>query len=399
LTVDEKVTALVVTQDNEKLARLRTEFSTISGFDVRVEQASFDDCVVKLREVGADVAVLFLDEQRGNGCLTLEQLKKSREQIFAFAVSSERSAEVIVKAIRAGADELLSAMPNAEELLKALVRVAERRKRMVASGELTSKVIAVHSPHGGVGVTTMAVNLAVGIRRQSGQEVCLVDLDLQYGETPVFLDFKPLYTVLDVCQGIANLDASFMKGALYTHSSGIQVLPAPTNLEDSEAVTAAAFEKILDTLRQMFSYIVIDTSAHLSETTLIAIEQSDSVYILTDNMVASVRAVQRSLDTMMRLGIDPAGFQFVLNRPVGRSEIKAKDVAEALKFDIGYSFPVDEATCIAAANQGVPLHKVNSRSPLVEAISAIAKTEVGDGTPQQQSSRGLFGRLFSEARV
>jgi pilus assembly protein CpaE len=398
LTVDEKITALIVTQDNDKLDRLRTEFSTISGFNVQVEQASFENCVTKLRDTGADVAVLFLDEQRGNGCLTLEQLKKTREQIFAFAVSSERSAEVIVKAIRAGADELLSAMPNAEELLKALVRVVERRKRVVTTGELTSKVIAVHSPHGGVGVTTMAVNLAVAIRRQSGQDVCLVDLDLQYGETPVFLDFKPLYTILDVCQGISNLDASFMKGALYTHSSGIHVLPPPMNLEDSEVITAATFEKILETLRVMFPYVVLDTAAHLSETTLVAIEKADSVYMMTDNMVASVRAVQRSLDTFMRLGIDPAGFQFVLNKPVARSEIKAKDVAEALKFDIGYSFPIDDATCVASANQGVPLHKVNARSPLVEAIGLIAKAEVGEGAPQQ-SSRGLFGRLFSEARV
>jgi pilus assembly protein CpaE len=396
--VDEKVTALVVTQDAEKLERLKKEFSTISGFEVHVEQSTFDNCVVRLRETGADVAVLFLDEQRGNGCLTLEQVKKTREQIFTFAVSSERSAEVIVKAIRAGADELLSAMPNAEELLKALVRVVDRRKRVVTTGEVASKVIAVHSPHGGVGVTTMAVNLAVAIRRQCGQDVCLVDLDLQYGETPVFLDFKPLYTMLDVVQGISNLDASFMKGALYAHNSGVHVLAPPVNLEDSEAINAASFEKILDTLRGMFPYIVIDTSAHLSETTLVALEQAESVYLMTDNMVASVRAVQRTLDTLMRLGIDPAAFQFVLNKPVTRSEIKAKDVAEALKFDIGYSFPVDDATCVAAANQGVPLHKVNSRSPLVEAIAAIAKVEAGEGATQQ-SSRGLFGRLFSEARV
>lgn len=396
--MNEKITALVVTQDEDKLDRLRSEFSALSGFDVSVEQASFDNCVVRLREVNAEVAILFLDEQRGNSCLTLEQLKKTRDHLFAFAISSERSAELIVKAIRAGADELLSTMPTAEELLKAFVRVVEKRNRHVGSGEAPSNVIAVHAPHGGAGVTTLAVNLAVAIRRLSNQDVCIVDLDLQCGETPVFLDFKPLYTILDVCQGITNLDASFMKGALYTHSTGISILPAPLNLEDCELVTAASFERILDTLRQMFPYIVIDTSAHLTETTLVAIEQANSVYMLTDNMVASVRAVQRSLDTFVRLGIDPAGFHFVVNRPVGRSEIKPKDVAEALKCEIGYSLPVDEATCIAAANQGVPLHKVNSRSPLVDAIATIAKAEVGEGVTQT-TGRGLFGRLFSEARV
>lgn len=397
--MDEKITALVVTQDDSKIERLRTEFSALSGFEVKVEQASFDTCATKVREVAADVVVLFLDEQRGNGCLVLEQIKKNRDHVFAFAVSSERSAEVIVKAIRAGADELLSAMPNAEELLKALVRVVERRKRAGVEGAASSKVITVHSPHGGIGVTTLAVNLAVAIRRASNEDVILIDLDLQCGETPVFLDFKPLYTILDVCQGITNLDPSFMRGALYTHSSGIHVLAPPHNLEDSEAVTAAAFEKILETLRTMFQYIIIDTSAHLSETTLVALEQSESVYMVTDNMVASVRAVQRSLDTLARLGIETRGFNVVLNKPVGRSEIKGKDVAEALKCDINYSLPIDDATTVAAANQGIPLYKVNSRSPLVEAISAMAKVEVGEGVGSEQGSRGLFGRLFSEARV
>ena len=77
---------------------------------------------------------------------------------------------------------------------------------------------------------------------------------------------------------------------------------------------------------------------------------------------------------------------------------RSKDVAEALKCEIGYSFPIDEATCVAAANQGVPLHKVNQRSPLVDAIANIAKAEVGEA-PAQQAGRGIFGRLFSEARV
>ena len=396
--MEEKITALVVTLDDENVEILRTEFANLAGFDVHVEQATFDTCAARAREVAADVAVIFLDEQRGNGCQILEQLKIAREHIFTFAVSGERSAEVIVKAIRAGADELLSTLPNSEELLKAVVRIIDRRKREERGGDVPSKVITVHSPHGGVGVTTLAVNLAVGIRKASNQEVVLVDLDLQYGETPVFLDFKPLYTILDVCQGLSNLDHSFMKGALHQHKSGIHVLAPPFNLEDSEAVTASAFEQILDTLRSMFSYVIIDTSAHLSETTLVAIEQADSVYMMTDNMVSSVRAVQRTLDTLSRLGIETGGYQYILNKPVSRSEIKIKDVAEALKCEVAHSLPIDDATTVAAANQGVPLHKVNARSPLVDAIAAIAKNEVGTGVTQQQS-KGLFGRLFSEQRV
>jgi len=396
--VNEKITALVVTQDDEKVDKLRGAFSSLPGFDVLVESAGFADCVRKLKEVAADVAVVFLDEQRGgSGTLILEQLKKTRENVFAFAVSSERSAEVIVKAIRAGADELLSTMPSNEELLKAFVKTAERRRHVARTGPTDSRVVTIFSPHGGVGVTTMAVNLASSLRRLTGEEVVLVDLDLQCGETPVFLDYKPLYTILDVCQGINNLDHAFMKGALYTHSSGINVLSPPFHLEDSEAVTASDLEKILAILKTMFSYIIIDTSSYLNETTFVAIEKADSVYLLTDNMVTSVRAVQRAMDTLDRLGVDGSYFRLVLSKNVSRSEIGAKDVADALKCEISHTFPIDEATAVAAVNQGAPLDKVNSRSPLVEAIDKVAKREAGlEGS--RDASRGLFGRFFSEAR-
>ena len=396
--MNDKITALVVTHDDDNTDRLRTSFSSLAGFDVHVETATFDDCVDKLRTVAADVAVIFLDEQRGgSGTLILEQLKRTRESIFAFAVSGERSAEVIVKAIRAGADELISAMPSTEELLKACVKIGEKRRQggPVHTGE--SKVIAIYSPHAGVGTTTLAVNLAASLQARCEHDVALVDLDLQCGETPVFLDYKPLYTILDVCQGISNLDHAFMKGALYSHSSGLNVLSPPFNLEDGEAVGAADVEKIIDTLRAMFPFVVIDTSSYLNEATFVAIEKADAVYVVTDNMVSSVRAVQRVMDTLSRLGVDPIDFQLVLSKSVGRSEISAKDVSEALRKEIRHVLPLDEATAVAAANQGLPLEKVNPRSPLVEAIEGIATVEGGVSTGSG-SNRGLFGRFFSEAR-
>ncbi|RMD84673.1 MAG: hypothetical protein D6815_03640, partial [Candidatus Dadabacteria bacterium] len=263
----------------------------------------------------------------------------------------------------------------------------------------TKRVVTVYSPHGGMGVTTLAVNLAVALRRLTGEEVVLVDLDLQCGETPVFLDFKPLYTILDVCQGIGNLDQAYMAGALYAHSSGVRVLAPPAHLEESEAVVPADFEKILSTLRAMYSFVVIDGGSHLSETTLVAIEKADDVYLLTDNMVASVRAVQRTLDTLARLGLETDGFHLVLNRMVSRSEITRSDISDALKLEVAYTLPVDEATAIVAANHGKPLEKVNPRSPLVEAIEEIAKSVAGEASKTRPSRGGLFGRFFSEARA
>jgi len=390
--VNEKITALVVTLDDHKTEALRTAFGGLPGFDVKVEAAKFNDCVQRVRQLAADVAIIFLEEQPGSGCIILEEMKKTRENVFAFAVSSERSAEIIVKAIRAGADELLSQTPTAEELLKALVRIVERR-RTSGGGGVGGKIVSVYAPHAGVGTTTFAVNLAVQLQKNTGETVVLIDLDLQRADAAVYLNFKPAYTILDVCQNIDKLDNTFMEGALHAHDSGLLVLAAPTNIEDSEAVTGAELDQVLTMLRSMYPYIVIDTSTHLNEISLIAMEQANATFLVTDNMVSSIRGVQRTFDTLERLGIDTHNYQVVLNKPLARSDINEKDIKEALKRNVTYSLPYDESTAVVAANQGVPLGKVNSRSALNEAIAAIAGIVAGaDGA--ERASKGLFGRLF-----
>jgi pilus assembly protein CpaE len=395
--VNEKITALVVTLDEAKIGRVREVFAALPGFDARIETAKFAECVAKLKQSAADVAVVFLDEQPGAGCVILEEIKKTQESIFAFAVSSERSAEIIVKAIRAGADELLSAIPTEEELLKALIRVVERRRTNLDAQKKSNRIITFFSPHGGVGVTTTALNFALELKRLTRDEVVLVDLDLQRGESPVFLNFQAAYNILDVCEGIAGLDPVLLKGSLHSHPSGLQVLAPPTNVEDCEAVQAEHVEKILNLLREMFRWVVVDTSSHLNEVTLVALERANRTYMVCDNMVPTVRACQRILDTLVRLGIDTEDFRVVMGRPSARSEITAKDISEALKAEVVASIPFDESTAVAAANQGLPLREVNARSGVVEAIEELAKKEAGI-EERARSSRGLFGKLFSEAR-
>ena len=395
--MDDKITALIVTADESKADAVAAAFAELDGYEVRVEAAGFGDCIGTLRQSGADVAVVFLDEQPGSGVVILEEIKKTRETIFAFAVSNERSADVIVKAIRAGADELLSDMPTAEELLKAVVKVAERRKTSGGDQAIESRTVVLYAPHGGAGTTTLSVNLAVAIKRLTGSRVVLVDLDLQSAETPVFLNFAPAYTIVDVCQGIDGLDASFLKGSLHSHDSGIDILAPPTNIEDSEMVRPADVSRVLEMLATTHEYVICDTGSYLNEVCLAAIDAADSCYLLTDNLVPSVRATQRTLDALTRLNVDSTLFQLVLNRPAAKSEITAKDMGQALKAEIVATLPFDDNTAVTSTNQGVPLRDVNPKSPLVQAIDGIARKECGV-EEESGKSRRLLGRFFSEAR-
>ncbi len=393
----ESIVAVVIGKDRSNQQAMSEVFTSLPGFKVVVESADFANAVQKVETMSADVAVVFLDERPDVGCALLARLKQARPGVFTFAISSDRSAELIVKAIRSGADELSSAVPSIQELLPPVIKIADGRRRGAQGPHSVGEIITAFSPHGGAGVTTFLTNLATTIHRLTDASVCLVDLDLQNGDTPVYLNFKHPYSILDVCEHIENLDPVFLQGTLFHHSSGIEVLPPPPMLEDGESISAQNVADVLNHLKNAFQYVIVDTSSFLNDLTFSVIESAEKVFLLTDNMVPSVRAMQRVVNTLERLGVDMANLQLVLNSPVERSKISTHDITDVVKLEVKYTLPCDSLTAIEAANRGVPLYEINPKSPLVSGITDIGRALTG--TNETYDSKGrLFGRFFSDAR-
>ncbi len=396
----DSIVAVVISNDRSKQESMTQVFANLPGFKVVAESADFSNGVQKVQGMAADVAVVFLDDRQDTGCAVLSQLKQARPDVFTFAISADRSADLIVKAIRSGADELLSQIPTSEELLAPLVKVMELRKReATAGGGTIGQILAGYSSHGGAGVTTFMTNLALSIKKMGEVRVCLVDLDLQNGDVPVFLNFKHPYSILDLTENSGSLDPTFLQGTLFHHASGLDVLAPPPMLEDGESISARDVTQILDALKSHFDYILVDTSSTLNDITFAVIEKADKCFLLTDNMVPSVRAMQRVANTLDRLGVTHENLKLVLSRPVEKSDITSQDISDVVKLDVAYDIPRDDATAIQAANRGVPAHEVNPKSPMVTAIEAVARAVTGVTSTSASKSSGLFGRFFSESRV
>jgi pilus assembly protein CpaE len=259
--------------------------------------------------------------------------------------------------------------------------------------------VAAYSSHGGAGVTTFITNLAISIKKMGEVRVCLMDLDLQNGDVPVFLNFKHPYSILDLTENAGSLDPTFLQGTLFHHSSGLDILAPPPMLEDGESISARDVSHIIDALKSHFDYILVDTSSALNDITFAVIEKADRCFLLTDNMVPSVRAMQRVANTLDRLGVGHGTLGLVLSRPVEKSDITSQDIRDVVKLDVTYTLPRDDATAIQAANRGVPAYEVNPKSPLVAAIEAIARSVTGVTSASTSKGSGLFGRFFSESRV
>jgi len=390
----QSIVAVVISNDSAKQKAMGEVFAGLPSYTIGVHAADFRSGVEKAEATSADVVVVFLDDHPEVGCALLAKLKQAKPEIFVFAISADRSADLIVKAIRAGADELLSAIPSVEELLPPVVKIVEARRREAQAPGGEGRVITAYSPHGGAGVTTFLTNLATSIHRVSDASVCLVDLDFQNGDTPVYLNFKHPYSILDVCEHVGNLDPVFLQGTLFHHDTGIDILSPPPMLEDGESVATADVLEVLKILKRDFQYVVVDTSSFLNDMTFSVVEKADRVFLLTDNMVPSVRAMQRVANTMDRLDVPTDKLSLVLNRPVEQSKISRRDIAEVVNLDVDRTLPSDPVTAIEAANRGVPLYEINPKSPLVSALSDIARSLTG--AVEDYSGRGkIFGRLFS----
>ena len=212
------------------------------------------------------------------------------------------------------------------------------------------KVIAVGGATGGVGTSSIAVNLACSLAADEGNSVVLIDLDLALGDADVFLDTIPEYTLADVAQNIARLDLTLLKKSLTRHSSGVHLLPRPVQLEDARMITPDSLERIVALLKTSFTHIVFDLSKSYSEVDMAAIRLADDVLMITQLDLPCLRNVVR---LMMTFDDDPAlreKVKIVVNRGGQDSgQISLKKAQETINRDIYWQVPNDYRVMVEGA--------------------------------------------------
>src|SRR5262245_3395068 len=196
-----------------------------------------------------DIGVVALDADPDKALKLVEQLAASSPQCSILVVSGSTDGSLILRAMRAGAKEFLPKPVKIEDLVSSLERLSERHFGKGEGKVRGSQVIAICGSTGGVGTTSVAVNLGCALAAGSKNSVCLVDLDLSLGDADVFLDTIPDYTLVDVAQNVTRLDFTLLKRSLTKHSSGLFLLPRPVQLEDAALVTAEDMQRVIGLLK------------------------------------------------------------------------------------------------------------------------------------------------------
>lgn len=270
-----------------------------------------------------------------------------------FAVAQEANPDLIVQAMRAGANEFF-VWPPAEGAFHEAVRRAGGR---VASSTAapTSNTIVFFGAKGGAGTTTVAVNCGVEIARLSKRPTIILDLKSGLGEVGLFLGIRSRYSLLDALDNLHRLDAEFLRELPTKHKSGLDILTGSDQWDRPGASDGPALDEVFRLLSSQYEYILIDAGCQITSASIAALYSADTICLVANPDVPSVRNAQRLLDRIRQLGPCGERVRLLLNRAAEPFPIPPTQIEAAVGHPIDHTFPSDYRTVSAALNSGVPL--------------------------------------------
>ena len=353
----EKLSVMVIDADKSVRKALRDQLNQMDSVKLASEWKEMEPAFGMLQRIRPDILILQLPQESENALKWMERAKLELPSTAIFVSSAVKTPELVISAMRAGAQEFLGRPIDLNELRNAVEKVLRTKGQAAAQAPAKGRIISVFSKKGGLGVTTLAVNLAVALSQAAEKKAALIDLDLQLGDVASFLNLSPDYTILDSCSEDGGVDAIKLQSCLSRHESGVYVLPEPKNPADSDNVSSSQMNQILRHLRSMFSYVIVDTPHMLDARTLDAFELSDNIIVVVVPNVSSIRA---------------AKVRVIANRVSKKDPIKVDQVEKALHYPVSWVVPNNYPVVIDAINSGVPLVNHKGSSNVSKSIMELA---------------------------
>jgi pilus assembly protein CpaE len=328
--------------------------------------------------------------------------------IPVLCIGQSDDVEERIRFLEAGADDVIAKPFDPRELearVEALLLRFQRSKDLapvVSADGLTlaraRRMVACFSPKGGVGTTTIAVNIAVVAAARRPGQVVLLDLDLQFGGVATHLNLTPKQTLAEVTREPAALrEPELLRSYATHHPSGLHVIAAPGSPELAELVTPNHIEQLLNVALEAYELVVVDAGSNLDERVMTVFERAETVVLPVYAEIAALKSMHALLDYLNEAGSVSAKAMFVLNNMFARDILKLRDIESALGQRIAADLPYDPFLYLKAINEGVPVVLGAPRTAPAEQLAKLSGEAFGEGGYQvpadlPKKSGGLFGR-------
>lgn len=363
----------IVIIDQDRVTREST-LSTLRGCAESITVAGsvehFTSTTTTVQRQAPNVVFLAVDDIQ-QGIEDIRALTAKCPRASVVACSSEKNVEGFLALMRAGAVEYLLRPVAQDELRQSLQKASRFLSSIPAVEPSSGEVIALYNPIGGMGTTTVAVNLAAALA-DAGTKVALVDLNLEAGDVNTFLNINPTYTLGSVTGNVDRLDANFLMGVMTRHPSGPYILTEPSEVEEAVSITAEQVQRVMDLLRGIFRYVIVDCTGQLAGCNLSIFRSSSLILFTTTLSLPTLKNTRRYLSALAAKGFGSDRVKLVVNRHLPKSDIQLKDAEKVLGVPVYQSIPNEYADVVASINKGTPLVKLLPRSPVSRAIQDLA---------------------------
>ena len=285
----------------------------------------------------------------------IERLRLAAPHATIVNLALEAQPELILQSMRAGANEFFTWPLNEATFHEMLRRVSGRRQSTATQQGPSATTLTFLGAKGGAGTTTVAVNCAVELARLSKRPTVIVDLKPGLGEVSLFLGVRSRYSLLDAMDNLHRLDAEFLRELVGKHKSGLEILAGSDQFDRPSSADVTAIDEVFRLLGRQYEYIVIDAGCQVTPCSTAGMYAADSICLVANPDVPSIRNAQRLLDRVQQLGIASERVRVLLNRAAEPYPIPPSQIESALGHPIAHTFPSDYRTVSAALNSGVPL--------------------------------------------
>jgi pilus assembly protein CpaE len=383
----------------DDIPETRDHLTKLLGFegdiDVVGAAASGREAIEMAGKLLPDVVLMDINMPDMDGIAATEQLSTTAPGAAVVMMSVQGEADYLRRSMLAGAREFLVKPFSSDELTASIRQVSSREREkqsrigvMTRAGASPVKsasegsdglVVAVFSPKGGVGRTTVAVNLAVAAATELDKKVVVMDGSFQFGDVGVLLNLNPKSK--SIADLIPELDAGELESIdtfVVNHTSGVRVLLAPPSPEMAEMITPAGVKKVLETLRRTHDLVVVDCTAYFNDTTLAILDAADVILTMLSLEITSIKNMRLFLEVAEQLGYESGKVRLVLNRADSTLGIRVADVEHSIGRKVDETIVSDGRSVVYALNRGIPFFISNREAQVSQDILRLARSVVGE---------------------
>lgn len=389
---------MLISKSDRIISQLK-DFIQDEELSVIAESSTGSIALDKIENVSPDVVIMPLGAGDTDVLSLAERIILDRPRIHVILVTENMDVAVLQSAIKIGAHNIIEFPNNPKdfgEYIKGVYHTETARINSLSEGKKTltwmSRVVTIFGPKGGLGKTTIAVNLAAELARQN-KKVVLVDLDLQFGDVHIFLDIDPTDTIAELVQEFFSSNIDSVRSFMNIHSSGIHVLCSPKSPEYAETISAEKIQSLLSLLRSYYDFVIIDTPPFFTDVIITALESSSNILFVTGLDISILKNSKVSLALLESLQMTDK-MRLVVNRAVDMSSITVDDVQKILGYPIWAKIPSDYKVAVTALNRGIPFVASNPASKLSQSIGDMASMllygEASKPAPPTKAKGGIL---------